>query len=225
MKSLLVGLFVIALLSACNTVSPTTDSKADAQAIVDDARQVVERFKASNQGATITGLLSAAKGVIIYPSIVKAAFFVGGEGGTGVLLGRGEDGEWSSPAFFTFGAASYGLQIGAEESKVLMIITNDETLSRAAEGGLEFGANATIAAGSEGLKGSISTDDLQDIYYFAEIERGLFAGINLKGATAVPRDALNAAYYGQPTTAKAIIIDRSRTNELASPLQAALSAP
>ena len=140
-------------------------------------------------------------------------------------MGQGEEGVWSSPAFFTFGAASYGLQIGAEESKVLLIITNDETLSRAVEGGLELGANATVAAGSEGLKGSISTDDLQDIYYFAEIERGLFAGINLKGATAVPRDALNAAYYGQPTTAKAIIIDRSRTNELASPLQAALSAP
>jgi len=83
-------------------------------------------------------------------------------------LGQGEEGVWSSPAFFTFGAASYGLQIGAEESKVLLIITNDETLSRAVEGGLELGANATVAAGSEGLKGSISTDDLQDIYYFAE---------------------------------------------------------
>ena len=225
MRLLLASLLIIALLSACNTVSPTTDSQADADVIVDDARQVVERFKASDQGDAITSLLSAAKGVIIYPSIVKAAFFVGGEGGTGVLLGRGEEGDWSSPAFFTFGAASYGLQIGAEESKVLMIITNDETLSRTVEGGLELGANATVAAGSEGLKGSISTDALQDIYYFAEIERGLFAGINLKGATAVPRDALNAAYYGQPTTAKEIIIDRSRTNEQARSLRAALSAP
>ncbi|MDH3662208.1 MAG: lipid-binding SYLF domain-containing protein [Alphaproteobacteria bacterium] len=225
MRPLLASLFIIALLSACNTVSPTVDSKADAQEIVDDAHQVVERFKASDQGEAITGLLSAAKGVIIYPSILKAAFFVGGEGGTGVLLGQGEEGVWSSPAFFTFGAASYGLQIGAEESKVVLIITNDETLSRAVEGGLELGANATVAAGSEGLKGSISTDDLQDIYYFAEIERGLFAGINFKGATAVPRDALNAAYYGQPATAKEIIVDRSRTNEQASSLRAALLAP
>ena len=225
MRPLLASLFMTALLSSCNTVSPTADSKADAQAIVDDARQVIERFKASDQGETITALLSVAKGVIIYPSIVKAAFFVGGEGGTGVLLGQGERDDWSSPAFFTFGAASYGLQIGAEESKVLLIITNDETLSRAVEGGLELGANATVAAGSEGLKGSISTDDLQDIYYFVEIERGLFAGINLKGATAVSRDALNAAYYGQPTTAKEIVVDRSRTNEQANPLRAALSAP
>ena len=225
MRPLLASLFIIALLPSCNTVSPTTDNKADAQAIVDDARQVIERFKASDQGETITALLSAAKGVIVYPSIVKAAFFVGGEGGTGVLLGQDEKGGWSSPAFFTFGAASYGLQIGAEESKVLLIITNDETLSRAVEGGLELGANATVAAGSEGLKGSISTDDLQDIYYFAEIERGLFAGINLKGATAVPRDALNAAYYGQPATAKEIIIDRSRTNEQANSLRAALAKP
>jgi len=86
MRPLLASLFVIALLSACNTVSPTADSKADAQEVVDDARQVVERFKVSVQGEAITGLLSAARGVIIYPSILKAAFFVGGEGGTGVLL-------------------------------------------------------------------------------------------------------------------------------------------
>lgn len=223
MRSCLASFFLLAVLSACNTVSPTADSKSDAEVIVDDAQRVVERFKASDQGATISGLLSAAKGVIVYPSIVKAAFFFGGEGGTGVLLGRDDDGSWSSPAFFTFGAASYGLQIGAEESKVLMIITNDRTLSRAVEGGLEFGANATVAAGSEGLKGSLSTDDLQDIYYFAEIERGLFAGINLKGATAVSRDALNAAYYGQPTNAKEIVIDRGRANEQARPLRAALA--
>lgn len=225
MRSCLASFFFLAMLSACNTVSPTADSKSDAQIIVDDAQRVVERFKASDQGETISSLLSAAKGVIIYPSIVKAAFFVGGEGGTGVLLGRGNDGVWSSPAFFTFGAASYGLQIGAEESKVMLIITNEKTLSRAVEGGLELGANATVAAGSEGLKGSLSTDNLQDIYYFAEIERGLFAGINLKGATAVPRDALNAAYYDRPATAKEIVIDRGRTNEQAGLLRAALSAP
>ncbi|MGI9451932.1 MAG: lipid-binding SYLF domain-containing protein, partial [Geminicoccaceae bacterium] len=108
--------FCLAILSACSTVSPRSDQEADAKTIVDDAQRVVERFKASDQGDAITGLLSAAKGVIVYPNIVKAAFLVGGEGGTGVLLGRGDDGAWSSPAFYTFGAASYGFQIGAEES-------------------------------------------------------------------------------------------------------------
>lgn len=223
MKPVLTTLFLITLLSACNTVSPIADSKMDAQEIVGDAYQVVERFKASDQGATITSLLSSAKGVIVYPSIVKAAFFVGGEGGTGVLLSQNDDSVWSNPAFFTFGAASYGLQIGAEETRVLMVITNEQTLSRAVEGGLELGTNATIAAGTEGLKGSLSTDNLQDIYYFAEIERGLFAGINFKGAKAVSRDALNAGYYGQPTTAKNIVVDRSRSNPQAEQLRAVLS--
>ncbi|MGI9485812.1 MAG: lipid-binding SYLF domain-containing protein [Geminicoccaceae bacterium] len=224
MRSLLASAFLCLVLTACNTVSTSSDPGADAQAIVDDAENVVQRFLASTEANAIQGLLSSAKGVIVYPDIVKAAFFLGGEGGTGLLLGRLDDGSWSSPAFYTFGAASYGLQIGAEQSNVLLIITNDQTLERLAEGGLEFGADASVAAGSEGLKGEISSDQLQDIYSFAEVERGLFAGLNLKGATALPRDGLNAAYYGANVTPREIVIDGSRDNPSAADLKAALAS-
>lgn len=139
-----------------------------------------------------------------------------------MLLGRSADGSWSGPVFFTFAAASYGLQAGAEESKVLMIIMNEATVERAVKGGLELGSNATIAAGAEGLKGKlVSTDQLQDIHYFAET-RGLFAGLNLKGATAVPRDGLNAAYYGTPVTAEDVVLHRKVSSAGAAALHAAL---
>lgn len=220
--------FVTALcfaLSACNTVNTRSDPAADAQAIVDDAERVVERFLSSAEANAIAGLLSSAKGVIVYPNIVKAAFFVGGEGGTGALLGRLDDGSWSSPAFYTFGAASYGLQIGAEQSNVLLIVTNEQTLERLTKDSLEFGVDVSVAAGNEGLKGELSSDQLQDIYSFIEVDRGLFAGVNLKGAKAVSRDGLNAAYYGKSVTPREIVIDGSLDNPAAADLQAALTGP
>lgn len=215
--------FLALALAACNTVTSQSDPVVDAQAVVDKSETVIERFVTSEEAAAIKGLVSSAKGVIVYPDIIKAAFFVGGEGGTGVLLGRLDDGSWSSPAFYSFGAASYGLQFGAEQSNVLLVVTNDTTLERLTEGGVELGANASVAAGTTGLKGQISSDQLQDVYYFAEVERGLFAGINLKGATAVPRDSLNAAYYGKTVTPRAIVIDGSESNPAAARLRAALS--
>ena len=198
------------------------DDMADAQEIVVRAADAVQDFRGGRDQAAIDALLANAKGMMIYPSIVKAAFLVGGEGGTGVLLGRDEAGNWSGPAFFSFGAASYGLQLGVEESEVLMIIMNRETLERAARGGLELGSNATIAVGSEGFKGKLlSTDQLQDIHYFAE-SHGLFAGFNLKGASTTPRDSLNAAYYGAPVTAEDIVLQRKVSSDGAAALVAAL---
>lgn len=223
MTKFLIAAMAALSLAACSTVTTSSNPAADAQDIVSEAERTVERFKSSSQGEVIQSLLSSAKGAIVYPNIVKAAFFVGGEGGTGVLLGRSDDATWSSPAFYTFGAASYGLQIGAEQSNVLLVITNQQTLERATEGGLELGANASVAVGGEGLRGEISSDQLQDIYAFVEVERGLFAGVNLQGATAVPRDGLNTAYYGQSATAREIVIDRRLDNSGADGLRVALS--
>jgi SH3 domain-containing YSC84-like protein 1 len=198
------------------------DERADAEAVVQRATQAVETFRSGHDRETIDALMAHADGVIVYPSILKAAFLVGGETGTGVLLGRDADGRWSGPAFFTFAAASYGLQAGAEESKVLMIVMNQATVERAVRGGLELGSNATVAVGDAELKAKLlSTDQLQDIYYFAESE-GLFAGFNLKGATALARDSLNAAYYGTPVSAEDIVLHRKVSGDGAAALHAAL---
>jgi len=223
MRACLASAILCFTLAACNTVNTSSGSDADAQIVVNKAEDVVDRFLVSPQANAIEGLLSSAKGVIIYPDIVKAAFFVGGEGGTGVLLGRLDDGSWSSPAFYTFGAASYGLQIGAEQSNLLLVITNERTLVRLAEGGLEFGADVSVATGAEGLKSGVSSDQFQDIYSFVEVERGLFAGLNLKGAKALPRDGLNRAYYGASVTPRDIVIDGSTDNPAAADLKAALA--
>ena len=62
--------------------------------------------------AVVDGYLERARGVMIFPRLVKASLILGGEGGNGVLVAKGADGNWSNPAFYSLGAPSVGFQIG-----------------------------------------------------------------------------------------------------------------
>ena len=210
----------LVLAGLMNPVFGLADEKADLQAIVEESARAVKAFKTQED---VTALLAKAHGVIVYPKITKAAFVVGGEGGTGVLLSRNEMGVWSSPAFITYGAASFGMQIGAESSSILMVVMNQKTMQSLVDGKVELGTNATLAAG-EGIKGKIlSTDKLADIYYFARVEGGVFAGLNLKGGVNEPRDELNRTYYDKEAPARAVVRERTVSSKGADELIKALS--
>ena len=211
------GLVLAGLL---NPILGLADEKADLQAIVEESARAVKAFKTQED---VTALLAKAHGVIVYPKITKAAFVVGGEGGTGVLLSRNEMGVWSSPAFITYGAVSYGLQIGAESSSILMVVMNQKAMQSLVDGKVELGTNATLAAG-EGIKGKLlSTDQLADIYYFALVKGGVFAGFNLKGGVNEPRDELNKTYYDKEAPARAVVMERTVSSKGADELIKALS--
>ena len=86
---------------------------------------------------------------MIAPRIFKAGFFVGGEGGTALLMARGVHG-WSDPAFYTVASASFGLQIGAQESEMVMFIMSDKALNALMTDKFKIGANAGIAVATLG---------------------------------------------------------------------------
>jgi lipid-binding SYLF domain-containing protein len=218
MHLILAAGFALAVLM--NPAFGLAGGKADLQAIVDKSAQSVKTFKTDED---VKALLSKAKGVIVYPDITKAAFVVGGEGGTGVLLSRDQEGVWSSPAFITYGAGSYGLQIGAESSSILMIVMKQKTMQSLVDGKVELGTNATIAAG-KGMKGKLlSTDQLADIYYFAHIKGGVFVGLNLKGGVNEVRDKLNRKYYDKEAPTRAVVMERTVSSKGAAELIKALS--
>jgi lipid-binding SYLF domain-containing protein len=104
-----------------------------------------------------------------------------------------------------------------------MIIMKPESLASFTEGEVELGTNLTLAAG-EGIKGKLlSTDQLADVYYFARVGGGVFAGMNLKGGGNQPRDDLNKIYYGRDASARALVVDRSISSDGAARLTAALA--
>ena len=140
-------------------------------------------------------LLAHAKAIAVFPQVIKAAFFVGGEGGRGVVSRRTQSG-WSDPVYFRAGGGSVGPQIGASATDIVLLFMNDEALGGLMKDKLELGAEAGVAGGPVGRDASAGTDALMQ----AEIlsyspSRGLFAGVNLKGVVIRPEDDLNFAVY------------------------------
>ena len=153
-------------------------------------------------------LLEHAKAVAVFPQVIKAAFFVGGEGGRGVVSRRTRAG-WSDPVFFRAGGGSVGPQIGASATDIVLLFMNDEAIAGLMKDKFELGAEAAVAGGPVGREASAGTDALMsaEILSYSR-SRGLFAGVNLKGVVIRPEDDLNLAVYNH--TAHELLGDRAR---------------
>jgi SH3 domain-containing YSC84-like protein 1 len=198
-------------------------SERDAQKLVDSSYYAYMDLIDGDNSKTMNTLLKEARGVMIFPSVGKGGFVIGAEGGKGILLARGTDGSWSYPAFYGMRSLSFGLQAGYQETRILLIIMNDSALTSILEGKLKLGADASIVLINEGVDGELSTNNArQDIYYYAQTESGLFAGISIEGSDIFTRKKHNKAYYeGKPTPAD-IVIRRKVSNPNADRLRANL---
>jgi len=167
----------------------------------------------------------AARAVMILPAIVKAGFFFGAEGGSGVLVARGADGMWGYPAFYTLGAASFGLQIGVQDTETILIIRNDGALKAVIKDQGKFGADLGVTMGvvGAGMEASTTSNLRADILAFTNAKVGVFAGASLEGAVLARRRDMNEAFYGAGATPEAIIFDGRFKNSKADPLRSALA--
>ena len=140
-------------------------------------------------------LLAHAKAIAVFPEVIKAAFFIGGEGGRGVVSRRTRSG-WSDPVFFRAGGGSFGPQVGASATDIVLLFMNDEAVGGLMKDKFELGAEAAVAGGPVGRDASAGTDALMqaEILSYSR-SRGLFAGVNLKGVVIRPEDDLNLAVY------------------------------
>jgi SH3 domain-containing YSC84-like protein 1 len=194
----------------------------DAQMVVDDAYQVIERIRTGSGAATnAREVLHRARGVLIIPALVKAGFFFGGQGGTGVLLSRdSQTNQWSYPAFYDMGAGSFGLQIGLEVSKIVLIVMSDRALNALMSDEFKIGAEAGIAIVTLGAGAEASTTSAggADIYAFAE-SMGLFGGIAIQGGIVKPRLPYNHSYYGADVRSEDIVLKGGPRNPGADQLR------
>jgi lipid-binding SYLF domain-containing protein len=154
-------------------------------------------------------LLDKAKCVVVLPSVVKAAFGVGGSYGHGAMVCRtGSDfnGPWGPPAMYSLEGGSFGFQIGGQATDVVLLIMNDAGVNSLLRSKVKLGAGASIAAGPKGRSAAANTD----AYMRAEIlsysrSRGVFAGVSLNGATLHADNNGNRELYGKSISAKQII--------------------
>ena len=155
-------------------------------------------------------LLDKARCVIVMPSVLKAAFVVGGSYGRGTMVCRtGKDfsGPWGAPAMYALEGGSVGFQLGGQATDLVLLVMNQKGASSILDSKVKLGADASAAAGPKGRDASADTD----AYLRAEIlsysrSRGLFAGISLEGSTLRPDDDASAVVYGRKITAREIVL-------------------
>src|SRR5579864_5390840 len=155
-------------------------------------------------------LLEKAECVIVFPSVLKGAFIVGGSYGRGAMVCRtGEhfNGPWGSPAMYALEGGSVGFQLGGQATDLVLLVMNERGASSILNSKVKIGADASAAAGPKGRDASADTD----AYLRAEIlsysrSRGLFAGISLEGSTLRPDDDASADVYGRKITAREIVL-------------------
>lgn len=144
-------------------------------------------------------LLGNASGIVIVPDAIKVGLFIGGKYGTGILMVHKSDGTWSNPSFVSLMGGSFGWQIGAQATDLILIFKSTRSIEGIKKGKFTIGADASVAAGPVGRSASASTD----VLFKAEIlsysrSRGAFAGLSLEGAALQIDDEKNALFYGKP---------------------------
>jgi SH3 domain-containing YSC84-like protein 1 len=215
------GMIILAVIFplALGAGTAMAKDKEDAQGIVDKANVTLKRFLKDKNYSWIRDNLGKAKGVLVYPQVLKAGFILGGSGGTGVLIAKDANGEWSQPAFYTLGSVSFGLQIGGEAAEVVVMCMTQKAVDALMTTKAKLGADTSIAFGPIG--GGAKSNVMADFISFAK-SKGIYAGLNLDGSVVDVRESLNKAYYGAALTPIQIIVEKKAKNNGSSALRDSL---
>jgi lipid-binding SYLF domain-containing protein len=225
MKRVLLIVAGLLALSQISIAGTPTNAKAQ-QDRLQNAGQVMEEILQVPDDIP-RDLLDKARCVVVMPSVLKAAFVVGGSYGRGTMVCRtGKDftGPWGAPAMYALEGGSVGLQIGGEATDFVFLVMNDRGADSLLRSKVKLGADASIAAGPKGRTASADTD----AYMRTEIlaysrSRGIFAGISLEGSTLRPDGEGNRDLYGREISAAEIVRESSvQAPEAGQNLNAAL---
>ena len=156
-------------------------------------------------------VMERAKCVIVFPSVLKAAFVVGASYGRGAMVCRtGKDfhGRWGAPAMYALEGGSVGFQIGGQATDLVLLIMNDAGAQSILSSKVKLGTDAAAAAGPMGREAAAATDTTMraEILSYSR-SRGLFAGVSLEGSTLRPDNDANRNLYGKGFPAKDIVLN------------------
>ena len=176
--------------------APPTKKEEEAERKAENAAKVFDQIMNARDNAIPKELIDKAEAVAVFPGVLKAGFVVGGRGGSG-LISRRIKGGWSAPAFFTMRGGSFGAQIGAAKTDFVLLFMNESAVQGLLEDKFEMGGEASAAAGPVGRAASATTNLTLDAGILSySRSKGLFAGLELKGAVINPDNNLNEALYG-----------------------------
>jgi lipid-binding SYLF domain-containing protein len=215
-RSWLAGLLTLAFVAVA---APRAQALFTTSDVMAHTIQTVNDLKRDPAFGNAQRLIQRAHGVLIVPRLYKAGFFFGGSGGEGVMLVRRGPQSWSDPAFFYIASASFGLQIGAQQSEMVLIALTQRGLNALLTNGFKFGANAgiTVAMLGSSAEGAVNTGGA-DIVVWAS-SSGAYAGLTLEGSIIKPSPDHDKAFYGRTVTTREILDGRVRAPASAAQLR------
>jgi|SRR5579862_2215283 len=211
MKTFFRILLAILVVSTVASAADTKEKEKQEQRLENSAMVMGEVLKVPDN--IPQDLLDKARCVVVIPSVLKAAFVVGGSYGRGTMVcrsGKSLSGAWGTPAMFVLEGGSVGFQIGGEATDFVLLVMNEHGANSMLHSKVKLGGDVSVAAGPVGRTAEANTD----AYLRSEIltysrARGLFAGVSLEGASLRPDDEGNEALYGRKISAGEIVLGRA----------------
>lgn len=188
----------------------------EANLLVDNSHRALLEFIADPNMQVVKDLAKRARGIIIIPKMLRGGLVVGGTSGSGIMFVREmSTGLWHGPAFYNLGALTFGFQVGAETSQIIMFVMTDKGLNSMMSSSFKLGADVTMAAGPVGGGAKASTTDI--LAYSRS--KGAFGGFTVEGGVMNTNDSWNAHYYNSAAVSPhEILITHSVSNGYADEL-------
>ena len=216
--------WVLAIAGSVSTATFAADREIKVEDRLDaSADALTDMMRASDQGIP-QDLIDKARCVVVIPGMKKAGFIFGAEVGRGFAACRKTGGSgWSAPAAMRSEGGSFGFQIGASETDVVLLVMNDGGMKHLLSDKFTLGGDASVAAGPLGRELTAQTDVMMSAEMLSySRSRGLFAGISLQGATLRPDGETNRELYGRDATNREILTGDFKTPEAARRFEHAL---
>lgn len=210
--------YLIVLLLTCMVSPARSDAQSSARAAsrnrererLERATEVFREIMDAPDQSIPRDLLDRSHCVVIIPSMLKAGFVFGGRYGRGVVSCRRatESGPWGPPSMVTLGGGSFGLQIGGAAVDVVMLVINSSGIDRLLQDKVTLGGDLSAAAGPVGRAATAETDAQMNAKILTySRSRGVFAGLELKGAALIQDREGNRNLYGRTVEARQLLID------------------
>jgi len=207
MKALLNTLIVSALLIASTTMFALSvgdgmynddDNAKKANKTLHKSVIALDQIMDDPDNSIPPTLIARSEGIVIFPDAFKIAFgVVGGQGARGIALVRQYDGSWGNPFFVSLGEGSFGLQLGAQKTDIVLLFKDRKAIMDLGHTEITLGGDVGVAAGPVS-KGTSATTDIKfdsEIYSYCS-GKGLFAGISFKGGVLTFNESVNESLYG-----------------------------
>jgi len=206
---IILALLLFLVLTCIGQAAPMTPSE-----IINQSIEVLEEMSVSEDSGAFGALLKEAKGIAIFPSIIKIGWGIGGQYGKGIIFRKDSHlGLWYGPAFVKMKSISIGPQIGVQSVALVLVISNERGMEGFMEDNLILGGTASIAAGPLGRSLSADTDyKFKASIYSYSISKGAYIGASFQGSAIQEDSEANELFYGKRISNRTILTNKITIN-------------